>query len=175
MTTLQKIKLSLSRNWILSLYKLSFYKSLLILFSMRWLISIIIGVVFGLLGRESEIPELIGGNIFIALFVACIFAPISETFVFQLLPYKILRKPLKGKLIYLSIISGIIFGLVHYVSVSRMVSTAILGFCLQLWFVLLLRKHGTAKAFMGVTVVHSLMNLVSVMILYTILTLGIEL
>lgn len=98
-----------------------------------------------------------GGLVFVSLFV-----PIIETFFNQFLPYVCFLRFFRSKLFLSCLLSGSLFGIMHYNSnFVNVIVTGSVGFLLQLGYVLYARKYSYRQAFWIITTVHSIRNMVT--------------
>ena len=94
-----------------------------------------------------------------AFFLVIIFGPILETFLFQLIPLKLL--PLISKKItqpYLIFISATLFSLWHCYNATYMIATFFGGLVLAYFFLLSTKRK--EYGFINITIIHLLSNLV---------------
>lgn len=94
------------------------------------------------------------------LLIAVIMAPLIETLIFQIGLYLFFKEGFRCKTLGICIASGIIFGLLHYYSLTYIIVTSFAGFSLQLWFIIYEKKYEWKRAFLLIAALHSLHNLI---------------
>jgi len=132
------------------------------------LLSLAFGLIFDLTGQKAAIASSIKiSDIESAIYqfiVSIIVAPIIETFLFQLLPFVLLKKysnAHKNRWITI-IIGGIIFGLLHPYSIFNIITASVSGMLLMYLFILR-TSISERNAFETVLLTHLLRNLISFM------------
>lgn len=135
---------------------------------LNFILMVPINLVLIYLDIENE--EIGGTDIekgFFLVFSAVIFAPILETLICQLIPIKLTQKILQNKLnIIPIIISAIFFALMH-VLYSIWYSLLIFPLGLLLAKTYLIFQKRKESSFWVTTVVHSLWNLIQVILFYS--------
>ena len=88
--------------------------------------------------------------------MAVIFAPITETLLFQMLPWFALKRihTVKRHRIIAVVISGLVFGLLHTYSVMYMISASFIGMIMMWGYIVRLRKN----AFWNIVLFHAFWN-----------------
>lgn len=96
------------------------------------------------------------------MFLAVILAPLIETLIFQKWVYQLLSLVgwLKQNKILIIFISAVIFGLIHFYSLSYVIYNFFAGALLMFAYIVRIEK----KPYWIVTVLHGLMNLFSILI-----------
>lgn len=153
------------RVLLIKIFRLSIIKSLILLILSIYFFELVIELlshIFPITPPHNEAKY----SLQLTIIIVCVLAPIVETYIIQYLVYDILGEKLKKKIICLCLISGIIFGLFHYYSIEYIVAATYVGFCLQLWYILLARRHGKLKAFFCITGVHALNNTIATIIVF---------
>jgi hypothetical protein len=97
------------------------------------------------------------------LFSIIIIAPIVETLVFQvlikyLLDFTSLRS-IQNKIIYYSIISGVLFGLTHNYSIVHIIKATIMGVIFMLFYLKTLNKKKLMITIIYISTTHAFWNL----------------
>lgn len=97
--------------------------------------------------------------------IVVIIGPLIETFIFQYENIKILRRinVLKNNDLTVILISALIFGLMHFYSLSYIIHATLLGILLSYSFVVYESKK--VSPFWVVCIIHSLRNLISFILL----------
>lgn len=89
---------------------------------------------------------------------AVVVAPLIETLIFQCGICMILENAFDCKTIGICICSAIIFGLFHQYSTEYVIVATLIGFLLQLWYIIYFKKYGWKYAFLLIALAHSLNN-----------------
>lgn len=142
------------------LYKLPVIKSQIVLLTTIYTVAIIFTII-GLIFPETGYLVHLNYGVVFTFVLACVIAPLAETFIYQYLPYALLESKLEHKIICLSLLSALFFGLSHYHSITRIFYTGFIGFCFQIWYILYSRRYGGKKAFLYIAVIHSTINFIS--------------
>lgn len=152
---------------LLKLYKLHIAKSLMLLFIAIYFFPLLILAALNFISPTPPTLFHHYQNFTSAIIIACILAPIMETFLMQFLVYEVLAQTaLKKKILCLSLISGVIFGLFHLFSAKYILVASVIGVCFQLWYILLKRRHGTIPAYLSIAGIHALRNAISVITIF---------
>ncbi len=99
------------------------------------------------------------------IFYTIIFAPLFETFLFQYLPFLLLKN--RNSNLYI-ISSGLIFGISHYILVKDelfiLFGALIVGFYLSYLYVIITKAYSLNKwtPFLGTSLAHMLLNTITI-------------
>jgi membrane protease YdiL (CAAX protease family) len=109
-------------------------------------------------------PSIINSNVFIIILFTVILGPIIETKLFEII-FKLLRKYLKiTRNLHLILISALIFGSLHYYSYFYMFIMFVVGIFFSYSY--LLYKGKKVSSFTILTCIHSLDNLIPLVLVY---------
>jgi len=98
------------------------------------------------------------------IFVAIVFAPIIETFLFQYLPHRILLRGIGLNWKLVSLVSALLFGLSHWFGFGYIVFAVLIGLVLILTYILLFESN--KNPFLVVMLAHVLRNSIALVIAY---------
>lgn len=149
---------------LLKLYRLHIAKSLVLLLLAINLVPLLLellNLIVPILSSEPPIQ-----NLALVIILICILMPIVETYIFQYLVYELLEKRLKHRIVCLSLISGVLFGSLHYNSISYIIAACCAGFCFQLWYILLVRRYSYTAAYLSIAGIHALHNTITTIIAF---------
>lgn len=115
---------------------------------------------FGIPDIEFKEQTLLEYGIIMQIVVAVIIAPLLETLINQKGVYWLLSKIkyFRNNVCWIIIISGIVFGSLHWYSLHYMILTTGIGFFLMYAYILRIDKH----PYWTVAAIHSLYNLIIV-------------
>lgn len=91
-----------------------------------------------------------------------VIAPLLETLIFQLGIHSffgLFKRALSNKSI-LSVLSGVLFGLTHYYSVTHIIKSSLIGIVFMFFFLETLSITNKKSAFWFIVVIHSLWNFI---------------
>lgn len=100
-------------------------------------------------------------SVLLKYFMAVLVAPFFETYLFQAIPYHLLRTiPYVRRHVWIIIVvSSVIFGLVHTFSIQFMIHTAIVGFFLITTFIIREKKKDQV---LSTYLLHAFSNFVAI-------------
>lgn len=98
---------------------------------------------------------------FLFFLYSVIIGPLIETLVFQAGGYLLLKEGFRCNAGCIALCSGVVFGCLHYYSVSDIVSAFIMGVLFQLWYIIYLKKYGWKRSLLLVAGAHGLNNLMA--------------
>lgn len=122
---------------------------------------------------QSFSSEQLGGNVptdiysmdfIMHEFIAIVFAPFVETFIYQFVPIELFlhftrKKDFRYKLVWAAIIASILFGLAHSYNLLTQIATMITGFALSATYVVFRKRNNSIGAGYIMTVLlHFLVN-----------------
>lgn len=115
----------------------------------------------GIAGEDAELES----NLITTSLLAILFAPLIETFVFQMLPIELsqflFRNKFKKRLYLLSIfISALFFSLIHCYNWQYMVVTFWLGIVFAFGYITQMHK-GYWRSFLSIFLIHTIWNVLA--------------
>ncbi len=140
---------------------MKWWYSLLLLLLMTYVIIVPFSILF-----PSYSGTIIEGGLLKLIILGSVLAPIIETYLNQQLFYSLTKDVLRDKILLISFLSAVLFGLMHWDSIYRILFIGSIGFFLQLWFILLSKRYGHTKAFLMVAFVHGVRNSIATLALY---------
>jgi membrane protease YdiL (CAAX protease family) len=103
-------------------------------------------------------------GLFELIVLACILAPLIETFLFQFAPIEIVLH-FNKKLKYIALVlSVLLFALMHYYSLSYMIFGAIMGTICALGYMISRDKKGKKHAYWIVVIMHAIWNTIGIIL-----------
>jgi membrane protease YdiL (CAAX protease family) len=151
------------------LRKSNFFVSLLLLFLLYLGFYVIWTLVYYVFWKQWDIlfvstpnETLMKQSIFEQILQAVIIVPLIETLIFQKWTYKLLSltKFLKQRKILIMFLSAVIFGIIHFYSLSYIVYNVFTGFLFMFAYIVKLHK----KPYWTVVTLHGLINLFAILI-----------
>lgn len=142
------------------LRQLTVVKFIVYIWIMSYIVVVPYMIVIGLFTDDIGEPAFIdNGSLVEALFLALIFAPLLETFIYQTLIIFILRmfNGIKNKPIVIIFISAIIFGISHSYSIFYVGFATIVGVLLAYSYMVFLERK--ESSFWVTTAIHFMRNL----------------
>ncbi|WP_164123556.1 CPBP family intramembrane glutamic endopeptidase [Sphingobacterium sp. xlx-130] len=139
------------------LLKVPLYALILVATGLCLLINIFVSF-FSPVAENINSSLSIGEQLLLMVFIA----PLVETYIFQDIPYKILKNKLHPTIII--VLSGLIFGLAHLsTGTSNFFVVTIVGFIFMALYILVYYRT-KGKAVVTVFIVHALLNLIAVVL-----------
>jgi membrane protease YdiL (CAAX protease family) len=148
-------------NRIQNLKAIEYTLFLFLLILLSSVISALIVFVFSHFNIElgSNDKPLKGSQTGISVFLlACVVAPIFETFIAQMLPISFFKKYFNSTVVI--ILSAAFFGLLHWYNIAYMINTFFIGLVLA-WGYIFWTKENIIHPFWIICTVHSLKNLLA--------------
>ena len=150
------------------LYRLNTIVFILIGFSLEVTISIIFGIILPAKYSKNPVIDSIAkdeSTLFLFVF-GCFIAPLFETFLFQYLPFQLIKifskhNKLKYRRILYLTLASLAFGYMHYFNFFYFLAGCLVGFIFCFFFYLskLRRQNGLIL----VTIIHSLNNFIALL------------
>lgn len=122
---------------------------------------------------QSFSSEQLGGNVptdiysmdfIMHEFIAIVFAPFVETFIYQFVPIELFlhftrNKDFRYKLVWAAIIASILFGLAHSYNLLTQIATMISGFALSATYVVFRKRNNSiGTGYLMTVLLHFLVN-----------------